>query len=311
MSVSLKQYQQKIELSQSTLIIYGERSKFPAVAAATSLYLWLKSLSKKVCLASPQPPLVEFCHLIGINKVKTQLPKENLVITLPYNESKIDKVISDLNSEKTELSLIVKPKKGELPLKTQDLKISYQIADFDLIIMIDVRSHKELTKLADSKIHPWNNPQKIITCNSFANPNPVTASISDVLNKNTNFCTFYGNLLRLNDVTISEDIASNLLMGLENETQNFHSDGNADIFELAAWLTRCGGHRYRADQTPANSLPPLPLDSHPPDSSLSQTLIPPLPSTPPKKTSPNDRSTSPPHFSRHFPPSSSSHSPNT
>jgi hypothetical protein len=132
-------------------------------------------------------------------------------------------------------------------------------------------------------MHPWNDPQKIITCSSFANPNPVTAAINDVLNQNTSFCQFYGNLLRTSDITINEDIASNLLMGLEHETNHFHSDGNADTFELAAWLIRCGGHRYRADNTPANPLPPLKPQSQTNDSSLTQTIIPPHP-TPSRST---------------------------
>ncbi len=249
MTNHFQDYENKINHSENVLIIYGEQAQLPAVAVATSLFVWLKSLDKKVYLVSPSAPIVEFCNLVGINKVKNKLPKENLVITLPYDETKIDKVVSDLNEEKTKLSLIIKPQKGQSPVRIEDLKLNYQAADFDLLILIDVRSQKELDKLSkDDKIN-WHESEKIITLNSYDAHAPVRGVIAEVLSKNIGFCSFWSNLIKDNEVKIDADQATNLLLGLEKELDNFSSPHcTANEFELAAWLMRQGATRYQADK---------------------------------------------------------------
>ena len=51
MTVNFSQLQSTINAAEKILVVYGEKLRFPAVAAAASLHLWLKSLEKKVTLA--------------------------------------------------------------------------------------------------------------------------------------------------------------------------------------------------------------------------------------------------------------------
>lgn len=267
MTVDFSQLQSTINNAEKILVIYGEKSRFPAVAAAASIHLWLKSLEKKVTLACSAQALVEFCTVVGINQVKNALPAENLVITIPYGKSEIDQVVSDLDTNRQELSLIVKPKKNSPPLNGDDLRVSYQIPDYDLTIMVDVRTDKELNKLSGMKPHPWNKIEKLVTFSSSGNPTPVLASISESMPSNSGFCAYLTGFFRQHQIAINQDVASNLLMGLEKETDNFRNDGSAECFELAAWLVHQGGVRYRPDNQAVQNFMPknhLPQESLPP-----------------------------------------------
>jgi hypothetical protein len=256
-------YQETINAADSILVVYGGQAALPAVAVASSLYVWFKDLSKKVTFVSPQAPVVEFCDLVGINKVKTKLPSKDLVITVPYHAATIDKVVSDLNPETNELSLIITPQTGQLPLTTDKLTISSRPAIPDLVFLIDVRDQRELAQICSDDATIWKNPRRLITLNDTFHAAPVTAAINEVLPPQTGFCYFWANFLRTYHVAISADHASNLLFGLEYETQHFQpSVTNAEVFELAAWLLRAGATRRQVDKRLADALSPehhLPL----------------------------------------------------
>ena len=257
MTHSFAKYQEKINASEQILVIYGSGAAFPAVAVATSIYLWLRALDKKVAIVSPVSPVVEFSHLVGINKVRQRLIGENLVIRLPFAASNIDKVVSDLNADKDQLSLIVKPKKGSAALQLDHLDFAYQAPEYDLIFYIDVRDEADLSALVGESHEFWQNSTHNITLNDYANPSPIPADISEVLGKDVGFAAFWAGLLRHNDVAIDADQASNLLMALDQETHGFASQNSSvESFELAAWLMRQGGTRYVPDEQAINDFRP-------------------------------------------------------
>lgn len=242
-------YQEKISKSENILLVYGAQASFSAVSLATSLFLWCKDLKKNVFLTSPSEPTVEFCNFVGINKVKKYLPKQNLVIKMPYDENKVAKVLSDLNQEKNELAIIVKPQRGCEPIEQREIKLTYQSGDYDLIFLIDVEQKDELNRLFRDNEKMLQNKEKLITINDFASICPIQAQTVKQLGKNTSYASWWGQLLRSGEVTLGADQASNLLMGLEKETENFsRPDCSPEDFELAAWLMRQGGTRHRADE---------------------------------------------------------------
>lgn len=241
-------YQEKINKSENILVVYGKEASFAAVSLATSLFLWLKELKKNTFLVSPSEPVVELCNLVGINKVKKSLPKQNLVIKMDYNEDRVAKVLSDLNKDKNELSIVIKPQKGSEPIGKEDLRISYQTGDFDLIFLIEVQTKEELDKLFFSNENLLEQPEKVVAMNSFTSHCPVMSGVTKELGKQTGFVGWWGQMLKNNQVMIEADQASNLLMGLEKETGNFTDvECSAENFELAAWLLRQGGVRHKVD----------------------------------------------------------------
>lgn len=265
MTIDNKQWEQKVNAADKILVVYGQNSTFSAVAMALSVYLWLRARGKQVTLVSPVAPVVEFSPLVGINKVKTKLTGENLVVTLPFPASTIDKVISDLNQTTDQLSLIVKPKRGAATYDLASLPVNYQAPDYDLIIMISVSSINELLTLGSTSANYWTQTERNITWNDFANPASIPAAISVSLGKNDTYALSWGNFCRQANLTIDADQASNILMALEQENDHFGAvTTSAEAFELAAWLLRQGATRYQPDERalndfrPENHLPHLP-----------------------------------------------------
>lgn len=255
-------YQDKINQSENILVVYGQNATFSAVSLATSLYLWMKEKQKNVFLAAPTDPVVEFSNLVGINKVKKILPKQNLTIKIAYDENKVAKVLSDLNQEKSELSIVVRPQKGNEPVALKDVKLTYQAGDYDLIFLIDVQEKTELEKLFADNETILEKSEKIIAINSLFGACPVMANLIKELGKTANFASWWGKMLQENQIVIDADQASNLFMGLEKETLNFtNPECEASDFELAAWLLRQGAIRHQVDKLaienfqPENHLP--------------------------------------------------------
>jgi len=242
MSLEIEPFQKKIAAAEQILVVYGENASFGGVAAATSLYLWLRDQGKKVTIVSPAAPVVEYSRLVGINKVKTALAGENLVITLPFPAKTIDRVTSDLNQHDDVLSLVIKPKRGQAPAPISSLPVTYQAPDYDLMILIDVHDSSELLRLGTVSGNYWVQESRNIVWTDFANPAPVPAAITLTLSKNDTYALAWGNFCRLHGLAIDSDQASNLLMALEEESEHFSSARtSADVFELAAWLLRQGG----------------------------------------------------------------------
>ena len=249
MSTEFTAYQEKINKYENILIIYGAQASFSAVSFATSLFLWCKDLKKNVFLASPSEPTVELCNFVGINKVKKYLPKQNLVIKMPYDENKVAKVLSDLNQNRNELSIVIKPQPGCEPIEQKEIKLTYQTGDYDLVFLIGVEQKDELNQLCRDNEKILQNPEKLLAINDFTSSCPFMSHSMKQLSKNASYASWWGQLLQVNQMAISADQASNLLMGLEKETDNFsNQDCTPENFELAAWLMRQGGTRHRVDE---------------------------------------------------------------
>ncbi len=243
-------YQEKIDQSENVLIVYGKNAAFSAVALATSLYLQLKAAGKGVFLACPSEPIVEHCNLVGINKVKKALPKQELVMRIKYDENKLEKVFSDLDEEKGELNIIVKPKKGYEPVAIEAVELGYQSGDYDLVFLIDVQDKEELEQLFAEDWALLDKQEKMIVINSLFGAAPVQAGLTKELGKAANYAGWWTKMLWENEEELEVDLASNLFMGLEQETENFASlECQAESFELAAYLLKQGAVRHKEDES--------------------------------------------------------------
>ena len=265
MTLDAEQLKQKVNNAEQILVVYGQQANFSAVAVATTMYLWLRAQGKKVSLVSPALPVVEYSHLVGINKVKNQLSGENLVITLPFPAQTIERVVSDLNQQSDELSLIIKPKRGQESTHINQIPVTYQATDYDLFFLIDVRSASELNSLGSVAANYWSRSERNLTWSDYANPCPLPADAVVSLSKDLTYATFWSSFCKQAELELDADQASNLLMALEHDSDHFTAEKtNAETFELAAWLMRHGGQRFVEDKKavqdfrPENHLPKIP-----------------------------------------------------
>ena len=233
-----------IESSKSVLILLPSRPYLDQVAAGLSLYLGLRG-KKEVQIACPTPMTVEFNRLIGVNKIAAELGNKNLVIRFSdYKANDIERVSYDIEDGQFRLSVIPKP--GVAAPQKEQVNLSYSGISSDLVILVGganethfpAAASKDLvgTKLVHIGVRDLvSETLKVI---SFARP---ASSVSEII------CQ----LMEESDLTIDADVATNLIIGIEDASGEFSSpEVTAETFELVAKLLRAGGQRILATQLP-------------------------------------------------------------
>lgn len=227
----------KLQEINSILITFASVPNQDSIAAALAFYLSLKSSGKKVVIASSNPVTVRDSHLVALDKVKTDIGGNNLVITLNVPEDRVDKVTS--NTEGGHLNLIINPREGAEPITEKDIVFGYSGAVADLIIVIGAADLKDVGSLAEKEV-------ELFTKSTIANISNQVGSfgainITDPSSSNSELVTA---LLKELALPMDVDIANNLMMGIEAGTDNLSSPNmTADTFEALAVLYRTGARR--------------------------------------------------------------------
>lgn len=240
-----------IETAESVLIILPKSPRFDQVAAGLSLFLSISD-RKETAIYCPSPMLVEFNRLVGVNKVTTELGNKNLVVKfVGYPAKDIERVSYDI--EKGEFRLTVIPKPGLVSPKKGQVQLFYSgvVADTVILVSGKIPEHfpalptKDLarSKLAHIGTRAISLPtgQEII---SFAQP---ASSVSEVV----------ATLIKESGLAIDTDIATNLIMGIEEGSKKFTSaEVTAGTFEMMAYLLKAGGRRLPENVRPKRILTP-------------------------------------------------------
>jgi hypothetical protein len=181
---------------------------------------------------------------------------KNLVINFSnYSADGIDRVSYDVVDNQCKLTVI--PKSGINPPKEEQVKVSYEGVVADTVILFGGTTDLDFPQLETKGLESARmyhigtrpltvDPSRIIY--TFAQP---LASVSEL--------TFF--LMNEAQLSINSDVATDLLMGIEDATQNYKSLAvTAETFEVTAALIRLGGRRLAGegvDKTkfPAGSIP--------------------------------------------------------
>jgi len=244
-----------LDQSKSILIMLPSKPFFDQAAAGLSLYLALRQ-AKEVQIYCPTPITVELNRLIGINKISQEMGSKNLIIRfVDYKASDIERVSYDIEDGQFRLTVI--PKQQINPPTKDQVNLAYSGVSADTVILVGGASESHfpalsLKELSNAKIiHigtkdlSLNPTRKAI---SFAKP---ASSVSEIV----------ASLLKENGFQFDADLATNLLMGIENATGNFADNSvSAETFALASDLMRAGGRRNagvgaQSANYPAGSIP--------------------------------------------------------
>lgn len=210
------------------------------VAAALALYLSLKKTNRQVSLVCSQPMTVEYSFLVGVDKVKNKLSGRNLVVSFDYLEDSIEKV--SYNIENNKFNLVIQPKEGYPPLSTEKIEYSYSGEQSDMIFIIGASSFEDLgeiyfthkTFFQEGETVNINISQEAKSFAKINLINPQMASLGELM------ALFLSSL----KMPFDEDIASNLLLGIEKATNNFSLDKATPMtFEAVALCLRAGGRK--------------------------------------------------------------------
>jgi len=269
-----------VDSAASVLILIPTKPYFDQVAAGLSLYLALKD-RKDPSISCSTPMIVEFNRLVGVNKITLELGNKNMVIKLlNYNPRAVERVSAEV--EGNELNLVVIPKPGTPPPNKDQISISYSGVSADTIILIGGVNSSHFPQIEGKDfegaklIHVGT---RAITLGqgrepvSFAKPG---SSISEVV----------ATLINESGFSMDPDIATNLLMGIEEGSREFKGpDVTAQTFETVAGLMKAGGRRlpFKVTTPTPTFRPPAPNVTPAPAIPTTDTSIDTPESEPPKE----------------------------
>ncbi len=249
-----------IDAAGEVLILLPNKPFLDQIAGGLSLYLSLTNQNKNVSISCPAPMVTEYSRLIGVDKVTADLGSKNLVIKFKnYLADDIDKVRADV--ENGEFTLVALPKPGKKSPTKDQVEISFSGTSGDLVILIGGANDSHFPNLLKEEfksaklIHIGTRLLEILNSDlqvlSFARP---ASSTSELI----------ANLIKESGFFVNEDIATNLLAGIEEQSKNFQSsEVTADTFEVFAELLKLGGKRMPkiipAKNYPNGSIPTRPF----------------------------------------------------
>lgn len=237
MNDQLQELKTKLGGSQSVLLTIPQNPSQDVVAASLAFYLSVKQSGKSVSIVASTLPIVRDSHLVGLDKITTEVGGNNLVITLDVPENYVDKVTS--NTEGGHLNLIINPAKGIAPITQDQVKFSNSGASADLVIILGAADLKDVGALAEKE-------NELFAKERLANISNQVGSFGtiNITDPSSSCCELVTALLKELALPMDIDIANNLMRGIEDATSGLSSPNmTADTFEALAVLYRTGARR--------------------------------------------------------------------
>ncbi len=242
-----------IESSKSALLLLPDNPSFDEVAACLALNAALENAGIATTVASATQMLVEFNRLVGVDKVTQNIANKNLTIKFPdYDINNIEKVNYEIIENNKIFSLNVFCKPGAQPPTQQQAEFVYFGVSADIIILFGGKSGVDFPAL---KINELSELKKVHLGKRGLETDGM--KIEDFAKPSATLSEQVANLVKDSQkLEMTSDIATNLIMGIEEETANFASpDVTADTFATTAELLRAGGQRTQTQKIDRNDFP--------------------------------------------------------
>ncbi|EKD62887.1 MAG: hypothetical protein ACD_52C00026G0008 [uncultured bacterium] len=240
-----------IDDSRSILLLLPVNPTFDQVAGGLGMYLSLKG-SKEVSIACESPMTVEHNRLVGVNKISSEIGDKNLVIRFKnYHANNIERVSYDIENGEFRLTVIPKPKNAA-PMR-EHVHLNYSGVAASTMLLVGGSHEDQFPMLKASevtglkKVHIGVRSISLTGSQNILSLARVASSVSELIAR----------LLRESGFSIDADVATNLLMGIEEETRNFTTpEVSAETFEVVSVLMRSGGARKPKNLPDARFFPP-------------------------------------------------------
>lgn len=240
--------------AKSILILLPSKPYFDQVAAGLSLHLALRGHKESV-IYSPNPMIVEFNRLIGVQKISTEIGNKNLNIKIKgFDAEQIEKVSYDVFEGELNLSIV--PKSGILAPKKEQVVMDYSGISADTVILIGGANETHFPLLSSPELEGT----KIMHIGTRALSVDSGKPVLSFARPASTVSELVATLLMEGGLELDQDIATNLIMGIEEGSHEFKSpEVTADTFQTVAVLLRAGGQRMperpRRESFPQGSIP--------------------------------------------------------
>lgn len=238
--LNITSFQDSIAKAKNILVLLPANPTLDKAAAALSLFLSLKKQNKQVLVACSTPMTVGFNRLFSIDKITDKIGNRNLIISFDYLKDAIEKVSYNIENDK--FNLVVEPRPGAQPLKTDKVNYSYAGTEADLIIVIGASRLEDLDSLYINEKKTFEKAQ--IVNLDYKRTNMRFGQLNLLDNKAASCSEIVADLLKRVNLPVDQDIATNILAGIEANTSNYQSpETSAKTFAAAAWCLENGAKK--------------------------------------------------------------------
>ena len=229
---SLQLFTSQLEKAKNLLVLLPTNPNFDAVASGLAFYLLFKKHGKSIQIGCPTPMKVDFNRLVGIDKIRTQVGSRNLIISLDYPKEAIEKV--SYNDDNNKFNLVIEPKEEFPPFAKEKINFSYSGVVADLILVIGAGQLEDLGHLFKKEKKAFEKATVVNIANT--QQKAPFGKINLVFPQASSCAEIVCQIIKENSFQVDQDIATNLMAGLEQGTNNFTVKVSAETFEIAAWL---------------------------------------------------------------------------
>lgn len=231
-----------LDPARHVAVLLPSNPQYDTVASALALKVALSATSKDLLTCCATPVTVEFNRLVGIDTVSTTLGSKNLIIGFADQTELVDKV--SYNLEKGELQLVITPKSSTTELDHRRLRFVPATPKIDIAILVGVGSFSDLGQLYTDAKEMLSTAQVISLTRDLPKENYTTHQVYSP--EASCLSELMAQIIDSLSLPLDQDIATNLLSGLENATDNFRNNSvNSATFETAALLMRKGARRHQ------------------------------------------------------------------
>lgn len=242
---SLDQLKALVSTAKTCLVIVSATAEQDQLLAAQALLVALQTGDKEVILAIPEWPRflgAEEHPALDRELFRHELGHQNLHVSFPYSPTAVDKVSYHIDDAQQTFSLVIKPQRGHKPLDTSAVSYRYTGAEADVVFLIGVHDLESLNQLYLGFEELYQSAP-VVTLHSFE---PEVGRIKFTTQQVTGYCELAGQLVLHLELPMTAEVATPLLAGIEESSQNFHSvQTTAETFEMVALLLRQGARRYQ------------------------------------------------------------------
>lgn len=259
---NLEPVKQALSAAKQILILLAQNPDQDSVAAGLALYLSLGKQQLNASIGCSTPMTVGFNRLFAVDKIKSRIGNQNLVISFNYPEDSLEKVSYDKDPQNQKFNLTIEPKAGMQPLDVNSVEYSYTGSNADVIFVIGARTLEDLGDLFKSEQKLLEDKSKTLVNLSSLDKNSQfgTVNLYDPTASGSSEIMF--TVLSSLQLPLDSDMATNLLAGIETQTANFTSvKTTADTFEIVSQLMRLGakkGHISTTSARPFAGFNPIP-----------------------------------------------------
>src|SRR3989344_9251810 len=202
--------------AQDVGILLGKDHSVDKIAAGLALYLSLASDQRKVQIISKKDPLVEFSHLVGVNRIRKLLEGgvKILTVAVPYRDGEIEKVSYNIEGEKLNINLFAAG--HSISFDEREVQFLRKGSLPSLLLAAGIPSYEELVDMVNVidksvKLINIDNDSQNALYGDVALVDSAFSSVSEIVAK----------VIQDSNFPIDADIAQNLLDGITSATETF------------------------------------------------------------------------------------------